>query len=490
MPGFIQVFHYVRLIMKFNLIILAYCVVILLSDCSKATVTGAKDLDQEDSTIYAQPRSQTSYTITESFETANKGAYASADVNLNTGSWNFDDALLGEQAADLKAGNKSVRLRNGSISMNFNVSGLRMIYIKHGKYGSDGNSTWQLLISTDNGLSYKQLGDDIIDTNTSLVTDSFAVSTTGKVRFKIAKSGSTRINIDDIAFKGTGDPGINVNQPVIPDTDPSTPETARDVIAGTDAQPATGDDSNLLFGNPSSAQSSTASAENYLIDQKYYVQSYSRSRGIPNWVSWHIDATTITGAAKRQDNFAGWISIPSSWYQVQSNSYSDSGFDRGHNCPSGDRTSSVNANSSTFLMTNMIPQAPQNNQETWNNFESYLRTQVTAGNEVYIVMGNYGAGGVGTKGEATTIDNGRITVPAYIWKVALIIPAGDNDVKRVSASTRVIAINTPNRNDVDSDWKKYLVSVDEIEQVTGYNLFSILPATVQNVLEASKYRGN
>ncbi|WP_255412675.1 DNA/RNA non-specific endonuclease [Chitinophaga sp. S165] len=38
--------------------------------------------------------------------------------------------------------------------------------------------------------------------------------------------------------------------------------------------------------------------------------------------------------------------------------------DRGHNCPSADRTSTT-ANSSTFLMTNMIPQAPQNNQQTW-----------------------------------------------------------------------------------------------------------------------------
>ena len=48
-----------------------------------------------------------------------------------------------------------------------------------------------------------------------------------------------------------------------------------------------------------------------------------------------------------------------------STSYSGSGFDRGHNCPSADRTGSTADNTATFLMTNMMPQAPTNNQQTW-----------------------------------------------------------------------------------------------------------------------------
>jgi endonuclease G len=97
-------------------------------------------------------------------------------------------------------------------------------------------------------------------------------------------------------------------------------------------------------------------SENYLIDMKFYTESYSSSRGTPNWVSWHIDASRI-GSSGRLDNFASFLDLPSNYYQVQSNSYSGSGFDRGHNCPSGDRTSSTEANSSTFLMPNMIPQS-------------------------------------------------------------------------------------------------------------------------------------
>jgi endonuclease G len=77
-------------------------------------------------------------------------------------------------------------------------------------------------------------------------------------------------------------------------------------------------------------------------------------------------------------------------------------------------------------------------------------------------------------------------VPSNIWKVALIIPAGNKDLQRVNTATRVIAINTPNKNDVSKDWKLYQVSVRNIEFATGYNLLSNLPQHLQDVLEQKK----
>lgn len=431
------------------------------------------------------------YSITEDFEnTPAKGAYASAIVKMPTGSWTLDDALVGNLAADLKNGLKSLRLRAGKITMNFDLSGMTMLYIKHGKYGTDAASTWKLMLSTDGGVTFNQLGTDISETNSTLKLDSFAVNSTGKVRFQIQKEGTSRINIDDITFKGKGDPGIVVSTP---DPDPADPDgspasTPRGVTAGADAQPAMGDNSNLLFGNPSGANS--VSLDNFLIDQSYYVQSYSSSRGTPNWVSWHLDASNITGATERLDNFAGFTGLPQGAFVVQSNTYSGSGFDRGHNVPSADRTSSTNANSATFLMSNMIPQAPQNNQQTWNNLEGYLRTKVLEGNEVYIIMGSYGIGGSGSKGSASTIAEGKVTVPSNIWKIAVIIPAGNDDINRVSASTRVIAVNTPNLNTIEADWKKYRVSVRSIEAATGYNLLSGLPSSLQDIIETKTDAAN
>lgn len=168
--------------------------------------------------------------------------------------------------------------------------------------------------------------------------------------------------------------------------------------------------------------------------------------------------------------------------------YNTYGFDRGHNCPSADRSSSVNANSATFLMTNMIPQAPNNNEHTWGNFEDYLRSLVLQGNEVYVIMGSYGSGGTGAKGYFSSVTSGKykINVPAFIWKVAVIIPAGNNDLKRVSGATRLIAINTPNENSVNKDWKVFQTTVREIEEATGYNLLSNLPQAVQDKIEVNK----
>jgi endonuclease G len=285
------------------------------------------------------------------------------------------------------------------------------------------------------------------------------VNQVGTLRFDIRKvsGGANRINIDDFVINSSDTAGAGGG--------------------------STDDNSNLLLGNPSNAQYSVLFPSNYLMDKTQYTISYNSANGTPNWVSWYVGSTSL-GSTPRQDDFRADTSLPSGWYQVGSTSYSGSGFDRGHNCPSGDRTSSVAANSATFLMTNMIPQAPQNNQQTWANLESYTRTLVTAGNEVFVVMGSYGTGGTGSNGYFTTINNGNIKVPNRIWKVLVVIPNGSNDLSRITSSTRVIAVDTPNINTPNSDWKVYRTSVDAIEASTGYDIMTSVATTIQATLES------
>ncbi|WP_026461250.1 DNA/RNA non-specific endonuclease [Adhaeribacter aquaticus] len=239
----------------------------------------------------------------------------------------------------------------------------------------------------------------------------------------------------------------------------------------------------LTLGNPSNATIDVSNANNYLIEKPQYVLSYSKDRGTPNWVSWHVNKDWL-GSAQRQDDFRADNTLPAGWYRVPATAYTGTGFDRGHNTPSADRTKTEQDNSATFLMTNMIPQAPTNNRETWENLESYTRRLVQAGNEVYVIMGNYGKGGLGSNGNAETIDQGRVTVPKQIWKVLVVLPEGDNDVSRITTSTRVIAVNTPNINTVGPDWGIYRTTVDAIERATGLDLLSELPDNIENALEA------
>lgn len=240
----------------------------------------------------------------------------------------------------------------------------------------------------------------------------------------------------------------------------------------------------LALGNPSNAVADLQQGNNYLMEKPSFSLSYNKDKGTPNWVSWHLE-NDWTGNLPRNDTFRADPAVSPDWYRVQSTDYFASGFDRGHMTPNADRDNpaSIPLNQETFLMSNMVPQAPNNNQGPWADLENFLRTLLPA-NEVYIVAGPAGVGGSGDNGPANTIANGHVTVPGYTWKVALVLPLGEDDVSRVNASTRVIAVIMPNSNSINSDWHTYLTTVDAVEALTGYDFFANVPDIVENSIEA------
>ncbi|HLM60466.1 MAG TPA: DNA/RNA non-specific endonuclease [Pyrinomonadaceae bacterium] len=240
-------------------------------------------------------------------------------------------------------------------------------------------------------------------------------------------------------------------------------------------------DDHLLLGNPSRATTDIANENNYLMIKPQYALSYNRSRATPNWVSWRLDSTWI-GTAPRQDDFRPDPQLPADWYRVTTGDYTGSGYDRGHMVASGDRTRSIPDKSTTFLMTNIIPQLAANNQGAWEDFETYLRTLAQSGQEVYIIAGVHGNIG--------TISNGRVVIPQYTWKVALVLPNGTNDLQRITKGTRTIGIIMPNFPplNINATWRQFRVSVDEVENLTGYNFFTNVPKNTQEIIERRKDR--
>jgi endonuclease G len=221
--------------------------------------------------------------------------------------------------------------------------------------------------------------------------------------------------------------------------------------------------------------------------------------GTPNWVAWHLQSEDM-GSAPRQDDFRSDNTLPSAWYRVVSTSYSGSGFDRGHNCPSADRTSTIAANSSTFYMTNMIPQAPTLNQGPWAGLENHIRANmVGTSNEAWIYMGNYGnAGGVGSNGQFSVIDNGKVRVPSKVWKVVVVIPKGNSDINRIDRNATVLCVSMPNDNRLyttgnQTAWRNYIISVSALEIESTSNgaalsLFSNIPEAERTVLKSKIYQ--
>ncbi len=240
-------------------------------------------------------------------------------------------------------------------------------------------------------------------------------------------------------------------------------------------------DDPLLLGNPSNATPDVANENNYLMHKPQYSLSYNRSRATANWVAWRLDGSWI-GGASRQDDYRPDPDLPAGWYRVEDTDYSGSGYDRGHMCPSGDRTRSIADNSATFLMTNMVPQYGPNNQGPWERFESYSRELAAAGNEIYIYSGVHGQLG--------TIANGNIVVPQYTWKVILVIPNGDDDLRRINKGTRALGIIVPNFGPIASNapWRSFRVTVKEVELLTGYDFFTNIGKNTQELIERRRDR--
>lgn len=234
----------------------------------------------------------------------------------------------------------------------------------------------------------------------------------------------------------------------------------------------------MLLGNPSNASTSESSTTNLLIERDQYSFSYNDSTRQANWVSWNFTVED-RGGAQRKDNFIADPLLPASYTAVQGTSYSGSGYDRGHMCPSADRTATQADNDATFYMTNMVPQAPDNNQGVWANFENETRAIAALGNEMLIISGP-------SLFPGTQIASG-VKIPGYVWKIVLVVPVGSNPdvpaVDRINASTRVIAIKIPNIQGVRSNpWQNYVTSIAQIEADTGFTFLTNLPTAVANAL--------
>jgi endonuclease G len=241
----------------------------------------------------------------------------------------------------------------------------------------------------------------------------------------------------------------------------------------------------LVIGNPSGATTNKARPDNYLVRKKQYALSYNNSKGTPNWVSWHLSKKWL-GKAHRTNPFAPDTSLPKEFFVVRPNDYRATGFNRGHMCPAADRSVSKEDMDATFLMTNMVPQAPDLNQKTWEKLEVYCRDQARDDKELYILAGPAGRGGVGDKGSRTYLParGGKILVPAKCWKVVLILPPGTTHPKKVTAEAgRAFAVIMPNIQGLDPDWRKYSVMVRDVEKLTGYTFFSNMAPDVAKELK-------
>ncbi len=404
--------------------------------------------------------------VFENVERGSKGNYAAAEVSLGSGEWLLNNALIGHSPQDIKAGNAAFRLKpDGTVETRFDLSlSSAEVAAQGADYGNDEGAAVTVSYSTDGGAHWKTAGKEMAAAQ-GLQRFSFSLPTGKNLRLRFENTGTGRLNLDDIELAGKVLVG-STSSPTVSTKNPT--------------QTTAGRDDNMALGNPSSA---AKSKDNYLMAKPQYALSYNSGKGNSNWVSWHLSAAWM-GDADRCNCFAPDAALPENLFKALPSHYTGSGFDRGHLCPSADRSASAADNEATFLMDNMTPQSPHLNQQTWMRLEDYCRKLAERGMEMYIIAGGYGQGGVGSNSDAKTIGNGAINVPAHFWKIIVVLPQGENDLQRITKDTRVIAVDMPNVPEVNArTWNFYQTTVSTIESATGYRFFSNLPPDVQAALK-------
>lgn len=215
-------------------------------------------------------------------------------------------------------------------------------------------------------------------------------------------------------------------------------------------------------------------------DYPTYSLEYSYKYKHSYWIAYRFDNTT-DGNVGRNEAYKPDPELPSQ-YAAKHNDYTNSGYTRGHLCASSDRQYSKEANQQTFYMSNISPQSGNGFNQSgsaWNTGEDKVQAwgyNISRSTDtLYVVKG-------GTIGEGMIkgyIKN-EIAIPKYFF-MAVLFRSGDN--------YKAIGFYMPHENLKDDpdkkDPKKYLMSIDALEQETGIDFFHNLPDNIENTVEAT-----
>jgi DNA/RNA endonuclease G (NUC1) len=245
-------------------------------------------------------------------------------------------------------------------------------------------------------------------------------------------------------------------------------------------------DGNAEFGEPTDSDASN----DFIVRRPQLISSFNKSRGTPNWVAYELEASHF-GNETRCDCFTFDPALPADYAPYTTADYTGAGdfhgygIDRGHLARSADRDAGSLDNAITYYFTNIVPQAADNNQGPWSRLETHLGNLASTGNkEVYIIAGV--AGNLGT-----VKNEGKITIPSHVWKVAVIMDRdeGIEDIDDLS-DLEIIAVIMPNVAGIAAKpWEEYATTVNAVEALSGYDLLALLGDEIEIAVESGLQQG-
>ena len=223
------------------------------------------------------------------------------------------------------------------------------------------------------------------------------------------------------------------------------------------------------------------------------------SGGERNYTAYYDKSTytSIWTAYPLESKHMGSLSRPGSWdfnplldtadqVDLTSSSYSNSTYSRGHLIPNASRNGIKEMQLQTFYVTNSVPQVQNSfNSGIWSSLENALQSMAKGSKTLYIVTGVAFKKVGETKSVSYTQakdDTKNIPIPNYFYKVVLKVTTNSSGTV-TSAST--IGFWFENKAYSTNTYSDCAVSVDQVEQWTGFDFFANLPDGVENSAESN-----
>lgn len=209
------------------------------------------------------------------------------------------------------------------------------------------------------------------------------------------------------------------------------------------------------------------STTNDVVIHKGYAFSYNEKYESAEWVAYELKASELRSTDYKRPFFISDPAVKTG--SADWRNYKNSGYDKGHLCPAGDRKYSKQAFDETFYTSNISPQKHDFNSGIWNRLEQKVRYWSGKYDGIYVVTGGI------LNEKLKTIGREKVAVPDYFYKILL-----DSD----HGKYKMIGFLVPHQ-DSKAPLYEFVVPVDVIEKMTGIDFFPQLDDRIENQLEKS-----
>lgn len=199
-----------------------------------------------------------------------------------------------------------------------------------------------------------------------------------------------------------------------------------------------------------------------------FVVNYNTEYLIPNWVAYELTSDEVDGDVPRATGF----SMDPSYIdrQAMREDYSNTGWDKGHMAPSADMKWSKAAMTESFYLTNICPQNHELNGRDWHVLENRVRSWARQYGRVWVVCGP-----IVKEQRFGTIGEQGVVVPDKFFKAIL-----RQDEDGTYQTIAFVFDNDSSRQPL----KDAMITVDSLEAMTSYDLFTNLDDDVEVVVES------